>query len=218
MKNWFYFLIIGILIFINLKQCGQMKRDSDRSENSINFLEDSISEYINKNGNLISEKTALYGDKKELETILRNTKEDLREVVNELDEVRSAGQIEAEVEIDTVKITYKDTVPYKFKREWSLNNKWYNISGVSDQSSTTIHKLNLSTDLSFSAGFDNGEYKSKVKSSNPHVKIKDINIYNREKSKDKKIGFGIIGGYGLGSELKGSWFVGLGASYNLFKL
>lgn len=214
-------LTCAVLVFLLLRQCSETKEANKSLESVQNYLSDTISFYKDETGKIVAQKQALQGDKHSLEILLGETSEQLGRLTRKFKEVQSAGEITTITNIDTIKILYKDTVPYKFKRLWSKNDKYFFVKGHSSHLGVSIDSLSIPNTLSFaigdkSTGFWKSEFRIEAVNSNPYVKTTGLDAYSLSVPK-KRMGLSLYVGYGLGPKFTLNPQIGIGLSFDLIR-
>lgn len=217
------YLAAAVLAILLFKQCDKTRAVKDQYSNSRDFLQDTITYYTNSLGQQVAEKKALQGDAHALSVLLSkqiDSTGQLKRLVKNYRKVIAAGNITQETRIDTVAITYRDTIPFVFDRDWSKIDNYYTISGSSSQRGITIDQLTIPNTLSFAignkkTGLFKSEYRIEVVNSNPYVKTTGLDSYTLEVP-SKNFGIGIFAGYGMSQDGL-SPIVGVGITYSIFR-
>jgi len=223
MKRYIPYFAAIIFLVLFLNQCSKTNQERNKADNKIDFLTDSIVYYKNAQGAEIASKIALQGDKKSLQILLNNTNDEngqLKGLIKKYKKVIAAGNIKQEIKIDTVKIVYRDTIPFKFERTWSKIDKFYEIKGSSNQNGISFDEIRIPNTLSFAigdkkTGFFKTEYRIEAVNSNVHVKTTGLDAYTLSIPK-KRFGLSFFAGYGL-SENGLSPIIGAGFSYSFYQ-
>jgi len=219
MKNSIPYIIAAVFLILFLHQCSRTSNIKNNSENATEFLNDTISYYKNKLGQEVAEKTALKGDKKQLQILLSNQIDStgqLKKLIKEFKNTQAAGNITTITKIDTIRILYDSIIDFEFTRKWLKNDKFYSLAGVSNQFGISIDSIVIPNTLSFAigekkTGFFKTETKVNAINSNPYVKTTGIDTYTYSERK-KRLGLGISAGYGIGGI-----YAGIGLNYNLIE-
>lgn len=210
-----YAAIAVALLFLLLRQCSETKKIKSNKESIYNYLSDTISYYENKQGKIVAEKNALRGDISTLNILLGNTTEQLEKLQETYSNVSTAGEVTTITEIDTVKIKYTDTIAYVFNRKWSIDDKFYSVSGASNQIGIEIETLTIPNTLSFVIGEKKGKYTIEAVNSNPYIKTTGLDAYTFDVPK-KRFGLSIYAGYGLSDDFTFSPSIGVALTWDLF--
>ncbi|HET8838492.1 MAG TPA: hypothetical protein VFM82_05795 [Flavobacteriaceae bacterium] len=210
-----------VLLFLFLRQCSETRNLEQSRENVENYLADTISHYTNERGQMVAEKRALKGEKENLLILLNETSDQLRELTEKFDKVSAAGEIEQQIIIDTIKVPYEVPVPFEFSRNWSKNDKFYYISGTSNQFGNIIDSISIPNKISFaigdkSIGFWKDEFRIEVVNSNKYINTIGLDAYSFERSK-KRFGISVYAGYGIGENFTFTPQIGIGFSFDLIR-
>lgn len=217
MKKSIPYIVAFIFAVLFLRQCSRTSElKSDRS-NSEEFLNDTVSYFQNELGQEVAEKSALKGDKNQLQILLSkqiDSTGQLKSVIRDFRTTAAAGNITQVTRIDTIRIPYDTIINFEFSRNWSKADKYYTISGKSNQLGITIDSLKVPNTLSFAigekkTGFFETETKVNAVNSNPYVKTTGIDTYTYSQRK-KRLGIGVSAGYGIGGV-----YIGVGINYNI---
>lgn len=215
-KNIIPYLIIAGLLFLLIRQCSETRESNEINETTVAYLTDSISYYKNEIGQIIAEKSALKGEKAELEILLSNTSGKLADLTEKFNNIDNAGEIETIVEIDTLEIRYTDTIGYVFSRDWAKNDKWYHISGKSTQKGVTIEKLTIPNTLSFVVGEKDGNYRIEAVNSNPYITTTGLDAYSLSVPK-KRFGISLYAGMGISENFTFAPQIGVGVTWTFIR-
>lgn len=220
MKKAIPYIIAFVFAVLFLDQCGKTSQLKSNNKNANEFLNDTISYFQNKVGQEVAEKTALKGYKNQLKILLSkqiDSTGQLKTLVKEYKSIAAAGNVVQETRIDTILIPYDSIIDFDFNRNWFKNDKFYSLSGTSNQLGITIDSLKIPNTISFAigekkTGFFKTETKVNVVNSNPYVKTTGLDTYTYSQRK-KRLGIGLSAGYGI----KGV-YIGIGINYNLLYL
>lgn len=202
-KDYIYIPLIFLFVFLNVKQCNENKNLKNQRQNTSDFLNDTISYYQNKLGQIVAKKKTLSGDKNQLEILLSkqiDSTQELKTLVYKYKDVNSATIIQTETNIDTTFIPFSKPVKCDFFKEFSFNKDMLSISGVSNQEGITINSFNSKAKISLVIGkrkngwFKGSTYSIDAKSSNPNVSIIGLDAYQFQ-PKVKRWGLGPSIGY-----------------------
>lgn len=91
-----------------------------------------------------------------------------------------------------------------------------NITQEFDIDSSFVPYNTLSFAIGKSKGLFNSEYRIEVVNSNPKIKTIGLDSYTFKAPK-KRIGIGLQVGYGIGTDLKPTPYIGIGVSYNFIR-
>lgn len=216
-KNWLWFIIIGILIFLLFQSDYRANKNYNRVTNNLEIQKDSTRYYKLKNGQEVATKEALLVTNKELRNQVFIKDDSLKLMTDKFNKVQSAIVIDTETLIKEVEIRYKDPVQFEFSKEFTKNNEWYFISGVSDQNGIIINDLGFKDKIRIVTGtkrkWFSTEVTTDVSLSNPYSRVEGIQSQTTT-VKDKLFGVGLYTGYDV---VNGKIGAGVGVTFNLFK-
>lgn len=220
-KDIIYFIIIiGLVLLLN-NSVNQSNINEKIYENNIIALNDTVSLYKTKAGELVATKTAFECDIKELKKINETLYTEIKDLKSKNDIV-SGIYVDGEIvnsNNDTVYIIKYDTIQNGFNHNFNFNNKWRDLEGTVSYNNDSI-KLNINKDLvrfDYTIGLDD-KNKIYINSDNPYVKYSNISGFTIPKEKTKRIIIGpsITGGYSI-LHNRFDIIVGVSATLNLNK-
>jgi len=145
-----YSIAITILFIILLSTLySQCERTKVALSNN-NAIKSEIERYRLKNGQLVSSIKTLQITESELKQQL--SKKEV-EVVEKFSEPKSVIREITKTKIDTIKITYKDTVPCIFERNGALFHQWYSLGYKSNQKGVEITDLSIPDSIIIVTGY-----------------------------------------------------------------
>jgi hypothetical protein len=225
MKHLTILLIIlsAVLSILLFRQCDKTTQLKNEAQSTKDFLSDSIRYYKNELGQEIAVKTALQGEKSNLEVLLSkqiDSTGQLKRLVKNFRKVDAAGNITTITKFDTIRIGYDVPIDFEFNKHWSKKDKYYSIDGFSNKNGITINSLEVPNTLSFAIGkrkkgLFNSEYVIEAVNSNPNIKTLGLDSYS-VKVPQKRLGVSIFAGYGLSKDGI-SPIAGIGLSYQLLR-
>lgn len=207
-------LIIIVLLVVILIQ-STCNGNKVNTKTFVNNLYDTIQVDDNKF------KTSVFESNKQLLLAIKtqdSTIKRLQSVVKEhrkvLKETNTVTVFDTKVEFDTiVKTVVKDSII-----EVKYVDDWIDLSTeISDSAKIDLVVTNK---YDVVIGDEGGLFKSKpfvqITNLNPYSKVTDMKTY-RVKVKQKRFGIGIQLGFGVGSDMKFSPYLGIGVNYNIIK-
>ena len=223
-RDFIYFIIIAVVIVMYFRSCSENKNIRSNFNHNLEALNDSIEYFKNELGQEVAEKLSFVGSEKELRKILSETEQknsQLQIALKNFKKVTTATEITTETKIDTVKITFRDTIPFVFDRYFKKENEFYTISGNVTNKLINFSSISIPNTQTIvlgkkKEGLFKTVYSVEVTNSNPFIKVQDIKAFNFTEKK-KRFGVGVIGGYGVGAKFNASPFIGLGVSYDLIQ-
>lgn len=205
-RDIIYVLLLILSISIIGKQCNK----AIELENIVNTYSDSLKTITRKDGTTVSTVSVYETNNNTFKKIPFKTPEE-KKLQKEVDnKTLSATSVSTENNIN-VPIPNKDTV--------FVENLWTDIyiSKMNDS-----FKINLKLKNEFivnikQTGFLKNNIKVDVISYNPSTKVKTVTSYFKKSSK-YNISIGPAIGYGLSTDFKPSYFIGISIQYNLFRI
>lgn len=222
LKDLIYWLIIGVFVFILSCSVRTCQNNSDRYDNNLHALTDSIAYYQSENGALIASKTAFESNIKELKRANGELYSELQDMKLKMKNVASAIHTEGEINFgqrDTVYQVIRDTLTNSFKQDFDFSNQWRVLNGQIDYRNDSL-SIGIKTDkvifdYTIAMDKDNHIY---IKSNNPYVTYNELSGFVIPKQKPKHFSFGPSVGIGYGIlNRKPDLFVGVTASWKLFE-
>ena len=220
--SWLH-LVVLVLLFLIFRNCEEKKQLEKEVANFSEVVNSPIRYTINKQGQKVASKKSLEGSKASLELLLdhlRDSTEQLKEMVSYYKQVAAAAQIESRTEITSVEIPYEipDT---DFDIPFHKQNPFYSIKGRSTNFGLFLDTLAIPNRQTIvigdrKEGFFKREFRMDVINSNPYIQTTDMNSFVL-KQKKRRLGIGVFAGYGASKEGL-SPVVGIGISYNLLRL
>lgn len=220
-KDLIPYVIIVVLLILLTNQLETTNKITKEKESAERFLTDSLTYYKSKLGNEIASRSALKGDRDQLALLLSKAKDSngqLKDLLSRYKNVDAAGNVSTITKFDTVYIEYDEPIPFEFNKEWEKVDKWYYISGTSNQFGNTINKLEVPANISFAIGdkkkgLFKTDYLFEATVDNPNVKINELDGYSVSVKNNRLVvvisagygfngsGFGFVAGVGLGYTL-----------------
>lgn len=221
LKDIIYFIIIIGLVLMLSNSVKQSNINEKIYENNIIALNDTVSLYKTKTGELVATKTAFECDIKELKKINETLYTEIKELKSKND-IISGIHLNGEItnpNNDTVYIVKYDTIQNGFNHNFNFNNKWRDLEGTICYNNDSVN-LHINKDLvrfNYTVGLDD-KNKIYINSDNPYVKYNDISGFTIPKEKPKRIIIGpsITGGYSILHD-RFDIIIGVSATLNLNK-
>ena len=188
-SKWGPYLVIILLILFSLKQCQTNRELLESQKSQKEFLEDSISYYVNKHGQQVAEKRALEGEKENLDLLLSkqiDSTRQLKKLVDKFRKVKAAGNVTTVTQIDSVFIPYSG-LKSSPEHDFRFSTRYFALSGRDQINGVEIHSLTVPNTLSFAignkkTGLFQSEHRIEVVNSNPHVKTVGLDSYTYKTS------------------------------------
>lgn len=205
-KNRIYTAVLLIVCLILLSQLFQKCENENIQLANIKALNSNVKVYKLKNGQLVTSVENLSYTNSQLKNSILMKDEKLKELTNKFSKVKAVTKYITNTKFDTIKLTYKDSIPCNFEVADSILKKWYHIAYKSNQKGIEITKLNIPDSVLVVSGDKRKWFWGKrtsvtdITHSNPFIKTESIqHVMIKEKIKwyDStllKIGIGFIGG------------------------
>ena len=219
--SWLH-LVVVVVGFLWFRSCSQKTGVENDLSNYHKVMNDTISYYETKNGDIIASKLAIEGSNKSLELLissLNDSTKQLKTLVSKFKRVASASQTKTITVIDSIKVPYSiDGVV--FDKTFRLKEPYYTINGRSTNNGLFIDDLSIPNTQSIvvgkrKKGFLKTEYRIEVQNSNPFINTTAVDSYTLKERK-KRIGLGIYLGYGLNNTGLTPQ-LGVGLSYDVIR-
>lgn len=166
-------------------------------------LQSELKTYKLKDGTIVSSNKVLQFENDQLKEALTDKE---KEIASKFSEVKTVTRIEEKIKFDTIRLTYRDTVPCKFRRVGSVKNQSYSLNYITTQKGVKLSNLEVPDTITVITGMKRKWFLGKetntidVSHSNELVKVKEIK-YIENKPKKKwydtnafKIGIGFVAG------------------------
>lgn len=209
-------IVFVILCAIAVRSCQDARNDANNQRHNIEALNDSIHYWKTLSGQVVAEKKILIGDL----DVLRLTNDSLANQVEELKLKKPTSVVYIKSEVirekhDTTWIKNDSLHNYHF----DFSDKWRELSGDVIYNDSMIN-MTIDKDvvkLDYIIAVDNG--KAKITSSNPYIKMNEIQGLEIKESKKKRFHIGPYAGYGAGihdNKVIVTPEIGIGLTYSLF--
>lgn len=188
-KNWLGFSI-ALIILLWAFSCNNSLRNelSMQKRNVISLNKENVS-YRTKNGDLVNSVNTLQYDKTQLNDLILSNDKKLQEISDRFSKIQHLTKYITNTKFDTIKITYKDSIPFVFKKKDSIKEKWYSFKYMSDQKGLSIKDLIIPDSISIVSGIKRNWFLGKetqtidISHSNPN--IQSLNIQHIQVPKNK---------------------------------
>lgn len=168
--------LIFLFILTSINNCNQER--IEKLDQNLTAARDSIEQVMLINGNILSERDAYIVKTKQLEEVLKISKEERKDIEKKLnDKIAYIAKIESNIRVDTLEV--HDTVTVKDSSTISISfnykDEWLNFSGgtyyKNGKSKTQIFDIDIPTPLKVGLTDD---YTIFVESGNPYLNITNI--------------------------------------------
>ncbi|MEI7510070.1 MAG: DUF6549 family protein [Flavobacterium sp.] len=173
---------------------------------NIDALNKELITYELKNGQLVTSVDNLIYSKEQLNNSLVMKDKKVKELTDKFSNVKTVTKFVTNTKLDTIKLTYKDSIPCNFEKKDSVLKEWYHIAYSSNQKGITITELSIPDSVIVVSGEKRKWFWGKktnvtdITHSNPFVQteqIQHIEVQTPTKWYDSsilKIAIGFIGG------------------------
>jgi len=182
-------LLLALTVWL-ASQLAVTCQDNKRLSNNATASASQVKEYRLKNGQLVKSVSALQLTNSELKGQILSKNEKLKEIARKFSNVKTVVKEVTKLQIDTIAITYKDTVPCVFERNGAIFHQWYSLGYNSNQKGITITDLSIPDSIMYVVGdkrkwlFGKKETKIDLTHANPFVQtesMQTIVIVDRKK-------------------------------------
>lgn len=179
-KNYIFyilFLILALILIFSIEKCNFIQ---DQENKNIAAITDTIKYFKNKLGSKTAEIKTLQLNNEQLQHLILDKDKELTLLTKEFSKINSIIKYKTLVQYDTIKITYKDTVPCVFKRFGQVKENWYSFSYNSNQKGITVDSLKTHTETTIVNGFKRKWLLGKetmttnITNSNPYLEVIQI--------------------------------------------
>lgn len=201
--EWYYKVLIGALIILLGSLVVSTCENEKTAAATISALQSENSSYKLKNGQLVtSQKVAILTEKQLKDQLTKKEAELAKKFV----EVKTFTKYVTNTKIDTITISYKDTIPCNFERDGALFTNEYNLQYKSNQKGILITEMAIPDSVLIATGYKRKWFLGKktltmdITHSNKFVQSDQVQHFEvQEKNKFYetnifKIGIGILGG------------------------
>jgi hypothetical protein len=208
-KKRIYIVALLILCLILISQLFSKCENEKIQLANVKALNSKIIFYKLKNGDLVTSVENLSYTNSQLKNSIIMKDKKVKELTNKFSKVKGITTYVTNTKFDTIKLTYKDSVPCNFERNGSVLEEWYHIAYNSNQKGVDIYELSIPDSVIVVTGDKRKWFWGKrtsvtdITHANPFVETESIqHIEVKEKTKwyDTtlfKVGIGFIFGGAL---------------------
>lgn len=205
-KNTIYISVLLIVCLILVSQLFQKCESEKLQLANVEALNSQSKFYKLKNGQLVTSVESLSYTNSQLKKSIIMQDKKVKELTNKFSKVKSVTKYVTNTKFDTIKLTYKDSIPCNFEKVGSDFKEWYHIAYKSNQKGVEITELSIPDSVIIVTGDKRKWFWGKrtstldITHANPFVETQSIqHIEVKEKNKWYnstifKIGVGFIGG------------------------
>lgn len=205
-KNRIYISVLLVVCLILVSQLFQKCESEKLQLANVKALNSQSKFYKLKNGQLVTSVESLSYTNSQLKNSIVMKDKKVKELTNKFSKVKSVTKYVTNTKFDTIKLTYKDSIPCNFEKVGSDFKEWYHIAYKSNQKGVEITELSIPDSIIIVTGDKRKWFLGKrtstldITHANPFVETESIqHIEVKEKNKWYnstifKIGVGFIGG------------------------
>jgi len=205
-KNRIYISVLLIVCLILVSQLFSKCESEKVQLANVDALNSQSKVYKLKNGQLVTSVESLSYTNSQLKNSILMKDKKVKELTKKFSKVQSVTKYVTNTKFDTIKLTYKDSIPCNFERIGSNFEEWYHIAYKSNQKGVEITELSIPDSVIVVTGDKRKWFWGKrtttldITHANPFVETQSIqHIEVKEKNKWYnstifKIGIGFIGG------------------------
>lgn len=146
------YVIIVCLALLSIYQYLKVAQLKEHETDNMIAMSDTIHYYINKlNTETASVKTFKF-DKLQLEKSLLERDKQLASLASDFTKLNYLTKYASAAIIDTIRVNFKDSIPFAFERSGMVSNLWYRFKYTSTQKSLEIDSLSLNTETTILTG------------------------------------------------------------------
>ena len=199
--------ILGVVCVILLCLLFNKCENNNLQLANVDALNSQLTTYKLKNGQLVtSAKTLSYTNAQLKNSLLGNDKI-LKQVMAKFAKVQSVTKYVTNTKIDTIAITYKDSIPCIFERNDAIFHEWYSLGYNSNQKGITITELSIPDSVAIVTGKKRKWFLGKqtqtidITHTNPFVEtesVQHVEVVAKPKWYETtlfKVGLGFLGGF-----------------------
>lgn len=174
--TWRNFLISILIAMFCYSACNSIKTGRIKEANA-KVLVDSVRYFKNRIGTQTATINLLRLDNEQLNDLVLDKDEELSKLVKDFSKVTTITKYKTVMQIDTIRIAYKDTVPCIFERSGEVKEDWYSFSYKSNQKGIQIDSLSTWTSTTSITGFKRKWFLGQqtavtdITNSNPYIKV-----------------------------------------------
>lgn len=206
-KNRFYVIALLIICLVLVSKLFSKCESEKVQLANIETLNSTVKNYKLKNGKLVTSVENLFYTNRQLKNSILMKDKKVKEMTNNFSKVKSITKYVTKTKFDTIKIAYKDSIPFNFEINDSLSKEWYSIAYISNQKGIEITKLKIPDSIIIVTGdkrkwfWGRRTSTTDITHENPFIEtqsIQHIEVKENNKWYDStvfKIGVGFLGGF-----------------------
>lgn len=134
------FILCGVCLLLLCLLFNKCENENLQLAN-VDALNSQLTTYKLKNGQLVTSAQTLSYTNAQLKNSLLGKDKTLKQVMSKFSKVQSVTKYVTNTKIDTIAITYKDTIPCVFQINDAIFHEWYSLGYDSNQKGITITEL-----------------------------------------------------------------------------
>jgi hypothetical protein len=204
-KNRIYIMLLIMICLLLISSLFSKCENEKVQLANLEALNKEAKVYKLKNGQLVTSVENLNYTNGQLKNSILMKDKKVKELVNKFSNVKSVTKYVTNTKFDTIKLVYKDSIPFEFERIGSDLKEWYRIGYKSNQKGVEITELSIPDSVIVVTGDKRKWFWGKrtsvtdITHANPFVQtneIQHIEVVKPAKWYDStifKIGIGFIG-------------------------
>lgn len=200
-------LILCVVCLVLFAMLFNKCENEDLQLANVDALNSQLTTYKLKNGQLVSSAKTLSYTNAQLKKSLLGKDKTLKEVMAKFAKVQSVTKYVTTTKIDTIAITYTDSIPCIFNKDGAIFHDWYSLGYKSNQKGITITELYIPDSVAIVTGTKRKWFLGKqtqtidITHTNPFVEteaVQHIEVVAKPKWYETtifKVGLGFLGGF-----------------------
>lgn len=200
------FILCGVCVLLLCLLFNKCQNENLQLAN-VDALNSQLTTYKLKNGQLVTSAKTLSYTNAQLKNSLLGKDKVLKEVMDKFAKVKSVTKYVTNTKLDTIAITYTDSIPCVFDKDGAIFHEWYSLGYNSNQKGITITELSIPDSVAIVTGTKRKWFLGKqtqtidITHTNPFVEtdaVQHIEVVAKPKWYQTtifKLGLGFLGGY-----------------------
>ena len=200
-------LILCVVCLVLFAMLFNKCENDDLQLANVDALNSQLTSYKLKNGQLVTSAKTLSYTNAQLKNSLLGKDKTLKEVMAKFAKVQSVTKFVTTTKIDTIAITYTDSIPCIFNKDGAIFHDWYSLGYKSNQKGITITELYIPDSVAIVTGTKRKWFLGKqtqtidITHTNPFVEteaVQHIEVVAKPKWYETtifKVGLGFLGGF-----------------------
>jgi cell division protein FtsB len=145
------FILCGVCVLLLCLLFNKCENENLQLAN-VDALNSQLTTYKLKNGQLVTSAQTLSYTNAQLKNSLLGKDKTLKQVMAKFAKVQSVTKYVTTTKIDTIAITYKDSIPCVFEINDAIFHQWYSLGYNSNQKGITITELSIPDSVAIVTG------------------------------------------------------------------